>query len=151
QPGQRGPVGLTGLQGPAGAQGPAGVLAFSEYSCRTGDSGNAVVPVNTDFLFTPTGNSGGGGVGGNAVTSSFLLQPGIYQIQFATSALPVDSSGAQAIGQASIAVVTNGSVLMEFLLTGREQSADFFAFASGSKLLSAGPNQTLSFRLRNFG
>jgi len=145
-PGPSGSAGAPGPQGPAGAQGPAGVLAFSEYAC------NGSVAPNSDILFVATGNtSGGAGVGGNVATTSFILQEGIYQIQFSTLALFFNTQG-PAQGQVDIFPVTNGgSVPTEFILTGRETNTSLFAAGGGSKLLSAGPNQTLSFRFEPVG
>jgi len=98
--------------------------------------------------FSPTGNSGGGGVGGNAVTSSFLLQPGVYQIQFKTEALYLpNSQGESAPGAQGVVIVAiDGQTfppLTRFVLTGIT-GADA-AVGAGSKLFSAGPNQTLTF------
>lgn len=138
--GPRGPVGLTGPAGPAGA---AGVLAFSEYSCGT------TIPTNP-LTFTPTGVSGGGGVGGGNTTTSFLLQPGVYQIDFTTKAQYFDNTGNTTTGQGLVEVLTspqpgNTVGVISFVLTGAETSRQAFATGGGSKLLSAGPNQPLSF------
>jgi hypothetical protein len=91
--GPQGPAGLVGAVGPAGSQGPqglpgpqgpagaAGVVAFSGYSCNGGN----VVP-GSDLLLTFSGNSGGGGVGGNSNGTSLLLQHGTYQVLLTATA-----------------------------------------------------------------
>jgi hypothetical protein len=135
--GRPGAIGLTGPQGPAGAPVPAGVLRFTEYRCDA--SG-----LNTNLMFIPS-VTGGGGVGGNTRTSSFLLQQGVYHIEFSAQAKLLDGQLQPATGQAVIDVTTNGFFLADFFLTGSETSTSFFAAGSGSKLLAAGPNQTLSF------
>lgn len=142
--GPAGPQGLTGLpgpQGPAGQQGPAGVLAFSEYSC----DGN--IPARGNVNFTPTGASGGGGVGGNAIAYSFVLQPGIYQIDIKTQAILLDIDNIRQSGQGQITALADGlSGLTAFVLTGAESSNKFPASTGGSKLLNVtGQNHTLSF------
>jgi hypothetical protein len=95
--------------------------------------------------FTPTGNSGGSGVGGNAFTSSFLLQPGVYQIQIKVRAFYRDSQGLVTPGQGGVIVKTDGQILTDILLTGAETTTTFHATGSGSKLVSAGPNLALTF------
>jgi hypothetical protein len=81
--GPAGPAGPTGPQGPigqTGAQGPAGgTLAFTQFVGAGGSSANVGSPL--PLLFTSTVSSGGG-VGGSGSLSSFILQPGIYKIQF---------------------------------------------------------------------
>ena len=69
--------GLPGPKGRLGPQGSAGVLAFTQWTLPGGGVvGPSAIPFNSDI-------SGGGGVGGTGQgVSSFLLQPGIYQVQF---------------------------------------------------------------------
>lgn len=67
-----GPAGPTGPQGPAGA---GGVAAFTQFTLST-PTACCSAPIN----FT-SNISGGGGIGGSGQLSSFVLQPGIYQVQ----------------------------------------------------------------------
>ena len=66
-----GPAGPTGPQGPAG-----GASAFTQFTLST-PTACCSAPIN----FTSS-ISGGGGIGGSGQLSSFVLQPGIYQVQF---------------------------------------------------------------------
>jgi hypothetical protein len=110
------------------------VLAFSEYKCDGTFGGN--------IQFTPTGNSGGGGVGGNTATDSFVVQQGVYQIQFNTSAALVDNQNNPVGGIGEINVILNSPLQRaSFLLAGDPNARA----AAGSKLFTIAPTQTLTF------
>jgi hypothetical protein len=135
--GPQGAMGLTGATGPAGANGTNGtngVIAFTEWrvSGSAFGAGNMLI-FDSDF-------SGGGGVGGSGTgVSAFLLQSGIYQVQFyAQNVLgcagvsvnldlaPQDFWVSSGFYQCSQAAITTGNI-------------------SASLLLKSNANQVLSF------
>jgi hypothetical protein len=129
------------------------VLGFSEYSCNAGSS-NPVAANGGLLSFAFTGNTGGTGVGGNATTPvfAFVIQPGLYQLVFNTSAQFIPASPS---GQPRVVVLTGGlTQVSSFALTGLEAPTPppigHVAVGHTSLLWSVtSPNQTLSFEVRN--
>ena len=93
-PGPVGPTGATGPQGPIGQTGPQGPQGLQGLQGTPGTAGAGALPFTVwKLVLQPYAEgsqlsftsliSGGAGVGssGTGVTS-FLLQPGIYQVQF---------------------------------------------------------------------
>jgi hypothetical protein len=81
--GPRGPIGVAGPAGPigpVGPQGPAGgVLAVSDYECVP----DQLINLGEPIVFSSSGIIVGSGIGtAGQQFSSFILQPGIYQINW---------------------------------------------------------------------
>jgi hypothetical protein len=117
--------------GPAGPQGPAGVSAFTQFTASNGTT--LCCGAATSFS---SGISGGGGVGGSGVLSSFVLQPGVYQVQFFANLVT---------GCGAMSVLLDGSQLAQWV------AGSFCGFNPVSTIGAAqlvavsGPNQVLSF------
>jgi hypothetical protein len=76
--GPAGPIGSVGPAGPQGPAGPGGALAGADYQCAP----QGVQIPNIPILFQPSGVAFGSAIStmGTPPFSSFVLQPGIYQI-----------------------------------------------------------------------
>jgi hypothetical protein len=82
--GPQGPAGPVGAQGPVGPQGPQGaglVQSVSEFECAASPN---TMNVGDPYLFVGTSDNAGSPVstvaGANGGITSFVLQPGLYQI-----------------------------------------------------------------------
>jgi Collagen triple helix repeat (20 copies) len=84
--GQAGPTGATGPAGPAGPQGAAGLVqGVTEFLCSVNNTLNP----GDSFVFIATSHFDGSFIftAGQATISSFVLQPGLYQIHLSGSNL----------------------------------------------------------------
>jgi hypothetical protein len=116
-----------------------GVL-FSEYSCA------AAVPSPNLIPFAFDGNTSGAGIGGNSVApvTSFVLQPGIYQFLFKTSAF-FFKSGPAIAAEGFVQMNLDNAAVTSFPLVGAAASPTMAA-GTGSKIVKINqPNQTVSF------
>ncbi len=83
--GPQGPAGPAGAQGPAGPQGPQGtgglVQSVSEFECAASPN---TMNIGDPYVFVGTSDNAGSPVstvaGANGGITSFVLQPGLYQI-----------------------------------------------------------------------
>src|SRR5262249_7023659 len=133
-PGPAGPAGPAGAQGPAG---PSGLLPFTQWSLTSSQNN----PVGTALTFGQGVSVGGGvGVGGGFGVSSFVMQPGIYQMQF---------NAPNVIGCGNLQVMLDNGIVAGLPVSGlttnncdltRVYSMDAVAF-----LFVTNPNQVLQF------
>jgi hypothetical protein len=142
--GPAGPAGATGATGPAGPAGPAGAggaFAGADYQCAS----NQVVSPQSPFTFQPSlsGVSFGSGFGVTGPQfSSFVLPPGIYQINLSGSFQTSPSAG----GGVAVAALLDqgaGATLAAFSWQSDPVLPD--SFQGGDRLVNvAAPNSVLT-------